>query len=90
MSKETKETKETEMHLIRTNNGEYVSEEYAVFVSHIQAKLRLAEAEKYGLPLEMHILQDGSIWFFKHELKAISDHRKIDYDALERYLNNLE
>lgn len=63
---------ESEIHLVRTNNGEYISDEYCVFASPIQAKLRLAEAQKYGFPLEKHILPDGSIWFYKHELKKLA------------------
>lgn len=62
---------ESELHLVRTNNGEYVSDEYAVFISPLQAKLQIAEAQKYGLSLEKHVLSDGSIWFFKHELERL-------------------
>lgn len=83
------ETEDDDFQMVRTNNGEYVSDEYAVFLSHIQATLSMTLAKSVGLPLEKHVLPDGSAWFFKHELKAVNKKKKLNFNIDEyfkRYL----
>ena len=58
-------------HLIRNNNGEWISDEYAVFVSTLEAGILKVYAAKQGKPLSIQHGQDGLLWCYKHELEAI-------------------
>ena len=55
------ETKELEKHwhLIRNDNGEWISDEYAVFVSELEATFLRIYAAKPGKPLSIQHGQDG-------------------------------
>ena len=58
-------------HLIRNDNGEWISDEYAVFVSKLEATVLRIQATKQGKPLTIQHGPEGSLWCYKHELEAI-------------------
>lgn len=57
--------------LIRNDNGEWISDEYAVFVSELEATVMRIYAAKQGKPLSIQHGQDGLLWCYKHEVEAI-------------------
>ena len=66
---ETKDNKQ--WHLIRNDNGEWISDEYAVFVSELEALVLRIEAARQRKPLAIQHGQDGILWCYKHEVKQI-------------------
>ena len=60
-------------HLIRNDNGEWISDEYAVFVSNLEFLSYKLDAVMQGKPLEIQHGPDGSQWCYKHELEAIKN-----------------
>ena len=58
-------------HLIRNDNGEWICDEYAVFVSELEATVLRVHAAKQGKPLAIQHGPEGSLWCYKHELEAI-------------------
>jgi hypothetical protein len=79
------EAEDDDFQMVRTNNGEYVSDEYAVFLSPVQATLSMSLAKSEGLPLEKHVLSDGSAWFFKHELEVVNKKKIINFNIDEYF-----
>lgn len=67
------ETKEDDkrLHLIRNDNGEWISDEYAVFVSKLEVGVLKAWATKQGKALSVQHGSDGTLWCYKHEIEAI-------------------
>ena len=59
------------LHLVRNDNGEWISDEYAVFVSELEATVLRVYAAKQGKPLSIQHGQDGLLWCYKHEVKQI-------------------
>jgi len=57
--------------LIRNDNGEWISDEYAVFVSELEATVMRIYAAKQGKPLSIQHGQDGLLWCYKHEVEQI-------------------
>ena len=66
---ETKDNKP--WHLIRNDNGEWISDEYIVFVSELEALVLRIEAAKQRKPLAIQQGQDGILWCYKHEVEQI-------------------
>lgn len=66
---ETKDNKQ--WHLIRNDNGEWISDEYIVFVSELEALVLQIEAARQRKPLAIQHGQEGSLWYYKHEVEAI-------------------
>jgi hypothetical protein len=66
---ETKDNKQ--WHLIRNDNGEWISDEYIVFVSELEALALQIEAARQRKPLAIQHGQEGSLWCYKHEVEAI-------------------
>ena len=58
-------------HLIRNDNGEWISDEYAVFVSKLEATVLRIQAAKQGKLLAIQHGPEGSLWCYKHELETI-------------------
>ena len=58
-------------HLIHNDNGEWISDEYAVFVSKLEATVLRIQATKQGKSLAIQHGPEGSLWCYKHELEAI-------------------
>ena len=67
------------LHLVRNDNGEWISDEYAVFVSELEATVLRVYAAKQGKPLSIQHGQDGLLWCYKHEVETIDlTQREID------------
>lgn len=60
-----------DFYLVRTNRGEYISGENAVFLNLIRSKIYREAAHRHGLPLEIHKLADGQRWCLKQEYNAV-------------------
>ncbi len=58
-------------HLIRNNNGEWISDEYAVFLSQMEATVFKARAIQQGKPLDIQHGIEGQLWCYRHELEAL-------------------
>lgn len=73
-------------HLIRNNNGEWVSSEHAVFVSPLAANILEIRAAQLGKKLSIHHGPDNSLWYYKQdadEIFAAEPHKtKIVYRKL--------
>ena len=67
---ETKE-QERKWHLIRNDNGEWISEEYAEFLTPLEVGILQVEAAQQGIQLDVQHGADGQLWCYKHQLEAI-------------------
>lgn len=67
------ETKEDDkrLHLIRNDNGEWICDEYVVFVSKLEVGVLKTWATKQGMTLFVQHGYDGTLWCYKHEIEAI-------------------
>ena len=78
-----KEVNSKDWHLIRNNNGEWISDEYAVFLTPFDASILEARAGQQGKPFSVQHGAGGQLWCYRHELEAIDlsmykpDNRKI-------------
>lgn len=59
------------LHLIRNDNGEWISDEYAVFVSKVQLRILQSKAVKMGKTLSVQHGPDGNLWCYKHEIQSL-------------------
>ncbi len=62
-------------HLIRNDNGEWISEEYAVFVNKNQLKMLQTKAAEMGKALSVQHGLDGNLWCYKHEIDQLIDNK---------------
>ena len=67
------ETKEhnKQWHLVRNNNGEWISEEYAEFLTPLEVGILQVKAAQQGIQLDVQHGADGQLWCYKHQLDAI-------------------
>ena len=67
------ETKEYDkrLHLVRNDNGEWISDEYAVIVTKMEADVLKTWAAKQSKTLSFQHGPDGSSWCYKHEIEQI-------------------
>jgi phosphoribosylformylglycinamidine (FGAM) synthase-like amidotransferase family enzyme len=63
--------KDNSWHLVRNNNGEWISDDYVVFISKVEACILSQYAAKQNKPLVIQHCQEGCLWCYKHELDAI-------------------
>lgn len=59
-------------HLIRNDNGEWISEEYAVFVNKNQLKMLQTKAVEMGKSLSVQHGPEGGLWCYKHEIELLN------------------
>ena len=64
-------TQKYQWHLVRTINGEWVSEEYAVYMTKRSGNMRLKDASRLGIKFSLHPAHDGNCWCFRHELESL-------------------
>lgn len=57
-----------EWHLIRNDNGEWICDEYAVFVTKNQLKMLQTKTAKMGKSLSVQHGPEGSLWCYRHEI----------------------
>lgn len=67
------ETKEhnKQWHLVRNNNGEWISEDYAEFLTPLEVGILQVKASQQGIQLDVQHGADGQLWCYKHQLEAI-------------------
>ena len=58
-------------HLIRNNNGEWISDDNAVILSTLEVGVLKVWAAKQGKALSVQHGPDGILWCYKHEIDAI-------------------
>ena len=58
-------------HLVRNNNGEWISEEYAEFLTPLEVGILQVKAAQQGIQLDVQHGADGQLWCYKHQLDAI-------------------
>ena len=68
---ETKD-KDNTWHLIRNDNGEWVSEDKVVFLSRFEAGILQVLAAQNGKPFSIQHGPDNSLWCYKHEYEDIN------------------
>ena len=57
-------------HLIRNDNGEWISDDNVIFVSKVILRI-WPKAARMGKTLSVQHGPDGSLWCYKHELETI-------------------
>lgn len=69
------ETKEQDRHwhLIRNDNGEWISDENAVFLTAVEARSLQIKAKLTGKDLNIQHGYDGTLWCYKHEYLNINN-----------------
>ena len=67
------ETKEhnKQWHLVRNNNGEWISGDYAEFLTPLEVGILQVKASQQGIQLDVQHGADGQLWCYKHQLEAI-------------------
>ena len=67
------ETKEhnKQWHLVRNNNGEWISDDYAEFLTPLEVGILQVKAAQQGIQLDVQHGADGQLWCYKHQLEAI-------------------
>ena len=58
-------------HLIRNDNGEWISDDNAIFVSKVILRIWQSKAARMGKTLSVQHGPDGSLWCYKHELETL-------------------
>ena len=66
-----KEVNNKDWHLIRNDNGEWISDEYAVFLTPFEASILEARAGQQGKPFSVQHGAGGQLWCYRHELEAL-------------------
>lgn len=67
------ETKEhnKQWHLVRNNNGEWISDDYAEFLTPLEVGILQVKASQQGIQLDVQHGADGQLWCYKHQLEVI-------------------
>ena len=66
---ETKE-EERKWHLVRNDNGEWISDENVVFLTKVEARSLQIKARLIRKKISIQHGYDGEIWCYKHELES--------------------
>ena len=64
------ESKEQEQkwHLIRNNNGEWISDENVVFLSEVEARSLKIKAKLSGRKVAIQHGPEGCLWCYRHDI----------------------
>lgn len=62
--------KEQKWHLVRNNNGEWISSDAIVYLDDSREKIYTSKAKQYNLPLTPQTYHPEK-WYYKHEIEAI-------------------
>lgn len=65
------ELRESEWHLIRNNNGEWICDEYVVEMDKITVENYQMKALRLGLDLDIQNGPEGEFWCYKFQIEAI-------------------
>jgi len=66
-----KEVNNKDWALIRNDNGEWISEEHAVFLTPLDATVLKARAGQQGKPLDIQHWVEGRLWCYRNQLESI-------------------
>lgn len=69
---ETKE-QERKWHLIRNDNGEWISDENVEFLTSVEARSLQIKAKLTGKKLDIQHGYDGTLWCYKHDLENLNN-----------------
>lgn len=81
---ETKE-QERKWHLIRNDNGEWISDENAVFLTSAEVRSLQIKARLAGKRLNIQHGPEGTLWCYKHELKTIKNKIMVMKTKVEQF-----
>lgn len=59
---------ERKWHLVRNDNGEWISDENVVFLTKEEIRLLQIKARSSGKKLSIQHGYDGELWCYKHEI----------------------
>lgn len=62
---------ERKWHLIRNDNGEWISDDNAVFLSKVDARHLQIMSKLAGKKVSVQHIYDGGLWCYKHEINRI-------------------
>lgn len=62
---------ERKWHLIRNDNGEWISDDNAVFLNKVEARHIQIMSKLAGKKVSFQHVYDGELWCYKHELETI-------------------
>ena len=68
-------------HLIRNDNGEWISDEYAEYLSTIDATILKG---RYGNKISIQHGPDGSLWCYKQQLKELRQENMIEKPKIRK------
>ena len=74
---------EQKWHLVRNNNGEWVSSEQTVCLDDLSAMVYRARARQYGLPLTPQTYYEHETWYYKREVEAVEAAIKANKQAVK-------
>lgn len=63
---------ERNWHLVRNDNGEWISDENVVFLTKQEARSLQIKARLSGKALSLQHGYDGELWCYKHEMDYIN------------------
>ena len=67
---ETKD-EERKWHLVRNDNGEWISDENVVFLTKVEARSLQIKARLSGKKISFQHGYDGELWCYKYEIKLM-------------------
>ena len=70
-----KEFDKKQWHLVRNDNGEWISDDNVVFLTALEATVWKSMAIRQKKPLSIQHGIDGQLWCYRHEFEAIEDEK---------------
>ena len=62
---------ERKWHLIRNDNGEWISDDNVVFLNKVEARQIQIMSKSAGKKVSVQHIYDGGLWCYKHEINGI-------------------
>ena len=62
------EERERKWHLIRNDNGEWISDDYAMFLTPVEARSLKIKSKLAGKKVAIQHGPEGSLWCYKHDI----------------------
>ena len=73
-----KEFDKKQWHLVRNDNGEWISDDNVVFLTALEATVWKSMAVRQKKPLSIQHGIDGQLWCYRHEFEAIEDEKATE------------
>ena len=84
------ELRESEWHLIRNNNGEWICDEYVVEMDKLTADNYQKKALRLGLDLNIQNGPEGEFWCYKFQIEAIDAAEKWTKQQIKNVTSNMK